>query len=335
MKTPMHSILKSIDQFSDQHNYVVAIVINTKGSTYRKTGAMMLINQELDYWGLLSGGCLEGDIVIHANEVFSQQKDQIIEYNMRDEADMLWGMGLGCDGEVSILLKYLPANLKHHEFFNILKRVDCGNGYRLLIDLTNNYQFEFIAASDLERPALGSDNSLSIPMDAPHHLLICGGSPDVPPVTAIAHQIGWKTTVIDHRKNNSERSKFPLADHVQHIKRSAWKDFDLTPYDSAIIMSHQFERDQSYLTELLASTINYLGLLGPSKRRDKLLVECGTDFNHCEGRVFGPIGLDIGASSPETIALAIISEIQAVKNNKLQSIAKRQKIGFCYQDTTR
>jgi xanthine dehydrogenase accessory factor len=323
----MRSLLTSLQDFDPDKDYVVAIVIATEGSTYRKTGAMMLIDQSLKFWGLLSGGCLEGDIVVRSQKVFTQQNDQIIEYNMHDEADMLWGMGLGCDGEISILLKYLPANQQHFDFFSSLKRLNNGTSLHLLIDQKNNHQLRFERQSNSNTNSIRSDGLLSIPLKAPHHLLICGGSPDVPPVTVIANQIGWKTTVIDHRQDYADHNKFPIADHVKHIKRSTWKDFELQPFDSAIMMSHQFERDQSYLTRLIESPIAYLGLLGPTKRRDKLLVQCGTQFSEHEGRIFAPIGLDIGADSPETIALAIISEIQAVINHK--------QVGFCYRDPTR
>jgi len=322
----MHSLLSAIEEYNTERNYVLAIITDCCGSTYRKTGAMMLIEQSQNYWGLLSGGCLEGDIVAHCENVFSDKQDQLIEYNMRDEADMLWGMGLGCDGEITILLKYLPAAQQHFGFFDAISALDQGSSQRLSIDL-QNHKINFSTAKPGEFTTIKQQNHLHIVMQAPHHLLICGGAPDVPPVTAIAKQIGWKTTVIDHRRDYASKSKFPFANQVNHIKRSEWQTMDLQPFDSAIIMSHQFERDQSYLSRLLKSPINYLGLLGPAKRRDRLLAECGSHFSEQQGRVYGPIGLDIGAGSPETIALAIISEIQAVKSNK--------SVGFCYQDPNR
>jgi len=322
----MHNLLKSLDEFNDHQNYVVAIIVKTKGSTYRKTGAMMLIDQNLNYWGLLSGGCLEGDIILHCKKVFSSEKDQIIEYNMRDEVDLLWGVGMGCDGEISILLKYLPTNKNHFEFFTAIAQLNNGISQRLLIG--QNSQINFDSGSNTIKE---NKDSISIEMKAPHHLLICGGAPDILPVTAIANQIGWKTTVIDHRQDYSKNDNFPNANYVKLVKRSQWKNFDLTYFNSAVIMSHQFERDQAYLSRLLKSKINYIGLLGPTNRRDKLLEECQTDFSKQQGRVFAPIGLDIGADSPETIALAIISEIQAITNDKQQD----GKINFCYQDQTR
>jgi len=329
----MHSLLKSLDSFNDHQDYVVAIIINTKGSTYRKTGAMMLVDQDLNYWGLLSGGCLEGDIILHCKNVFLAEKDKTIEYNMRDEVDMLWGMGLGCDGEITVLLKYLPASEKHYAFFTALMQLNTGTDQTLTIDKSANHQMTF--GAEFSSTYQTKENIVSFKMKSPHHLLICGGAPDVTPVTAIAKQIGWKTTVIDHREDYARTDNFPQADHVKVIRRSMWKDFDLNFFDSAIIMSHQFERDQSYLSRLIKSNIGYIGLLGPTNRRNKLLEQCETDFSKQEGRVFGPVGLDIGADSPETIALAIISEIQAVINNKQSPCQSQNKINFCYQDPNR
>jgi len=325
MIAPVFSLLKSLEEFNPSNDYVLAVIIDTKGSTYQKTGAMMLIDDELNYWGLLSGGCLEGDICLHSESVFNQKQDQTLNYNMRDEADKLWGMGLGCDGEITVLLKYLPSNQQHLSFFSILDLVRAGSSHYLSIDKDDSNQIIYIQTNNI--PSKLNDKKHYFLLKAPHHLLICGAAPDVLPVTAIAHQIGWKTTIIDHRAAFADNHLFPLAEDVTHIKRSAWNNYDLSPFDSVVIMSHQYERDQSYLKKLLTSSIKYIGLLGPSKRRDKLLEDCGTHFSEYENRVFAPIGLDIGADSPETIALAIVSEIQAVINNK--------KTSHCYQDQTR
>ena len=324
----MRSLYQSLSKIDQNQNYAVAIIIDTKGSTYRKLGAMMLIDQDLNYWGLLSGGCLEGDIIEHCKAVLSDRCDKIVSYNMRDEADMLWGMGLGCDGEITVLLKFLPACDKHYHFFSSLEKIDAGSNAVLFLEADNKYEMTFLFGDVIPRE---QPTKISIPIKAPHQLLICGASPDVPPVTSIANQIGWKTTIVDHRLDFSKANKFPFADRVTHLKRSQWKAFSLNEFDSAIIMSHQFERDTEYLRRLLTSTVGYIGVLGPTKRRDKLLLECNSTFSDHEGRLFGPIGLDIGASSPEAIALAIVSEIQAVKNGKTAD----KKIAFCYQDKNR
>lgn len=320
----MYSLLKSLQHFDREQDYVLAIIIDANGSTYRKPGAMMLINAKQEYWGLISGGCLEGDIVLNSQQVINNQQDLELVYNMRDESDLLWGMGLGCDGEVTVLLKYLPSNEMHLGFFEALNRWQAGQNLFISILANDDNELQVIA---LEKHSSAQQIRFGFPLHKPHHILICGASPDVPPVSAIAHQIGWKTTVIDHRPDSALQQRFPFAESVQLVKRSQWQNFDLSPFDSAIIMSHQFEHDQRYLQTLLTSELSYIGLLGPTKRRDKLLSNCGAQFKQHQGRVFGPIGLDIGSDSPETIALAIIAEIQAVQNKKLAI--------SCYQDPTR
>lgn len=332
----MKSLFKALSKTNIKQDFVLAVIIETSGSTYQKSGAMMLIESNLEYWGLLSGGCLEGDILLQSKTVFTSKKDRLINYNMRDEADLLWGMGLGCDGAISILLKFLPLAEKHHDFFTKLNQnhngLECNMIINLSTDKEDNFPIEFDTspssklATTEDRPGIRT-----IPLNPPHHLLICGGAPDVVPVTSLASEIGWKTTVIDHRRTYADLSKFPKANHVQQVKRTEIALFPLENFDSAVIMSHQFELDSRYLKHLLASEIRYLGLLGPAKRRDRLLSDCGTSFEEQKGRVFGPVGLDLGAGTPETIALSIICEIQAVINNKINN----GKIGFCYQDLNR
>lgn len=321
----MRSLLLSLKNKKAEQDYVLAIVTQTEGSTYRKTGAMMLIDREQRYWGLLSGGCLENDLTLRAQEVFANKQDSQVIYNMKEQADLLWGMGLGCDGEITILLKLLPANENHFEFFTTLQRLQDGQNYQMGITEDNQLQFKSIGETSLSKSP--HQWKFIIELKSPHHLLICGGSPDVQPVTAIAHQMGWKTTVIDHRKAYADDKKFPFASHVEQVKRSMWNTFELSSFDSVVVMSHQFEMDILYLKRLITSSIPYIGLLGPIKRRDNLLQECGTHFKNLEKRLYAPIGLDLGSESPEAIALSIISEIQAVKNAK--------SAVFSYQDPTR
>ncbi|WP_196140371.1 XdhC family protein [Aliikangiella sp. G2MR2-5] len=333
----MLNLLDALENFEVNNDYALAIITKTEGSTYRKAGTLMLIEPNGAYWGLLSGGCLEGDVVENSKQVFGDKKDLKLSYDMRGDEDLLWGLGLGCEGAIDVLVKYLPASDNHLGFFSALKELDRGQDHKLTLQLDANNALhiqpasrapENQACSPLRDSKWDSDNNeLVINLKAPLKLLLCGASPDVVPVTEIAKSLGWKTWVIDHRKALATEKQFPQANQVNHIKRSEWESFSLTEFDAAVVMSHQFERDQDYLTRLLASDIRYIGLLGPRKRRDKLLKECNTDFDHQEGRVFGPVGLDIGAGTPQTIALAILAEIQAVLANK--------NARFCYQDITR
>jgi xanthine dehydrogenase accessory factor len=334
----MNQLLANLDHYSQpnnqQTNYVLAVITATKGSTYRKAGAMMLINQTGQSWGLLSGGCLEADIIAHASDVFANQQDKWISYDMRGDPDLVWGLGLGCDGEVHILLKYLPAG---EPFIEALSAIDKGEPQLMLVKLTQglsqeqsqlkllpltspngSVEFENHTITATDKPQqhnIGEHNWLAITLKPTFRILICGGAPDVPPVVNIAHQLGWQVTVIDHRPDYVKPERFNNARNVLRVKRSQWQDFDLSYFDAVVIMSHQYERDQQYLSKILDSGIPYVGILGPQQRRDKLLNDCNTTIAAHQGRVFGPVGLKLGAQTPEGIALSIVSEIQAVLTN--------------------
>jgi xanthine dehydrogenase accessory factor len=119
-------------------------------------------------------------------------------------------------------------------------------------------------------------------------LVIFGGGPDVAPLVRCAQQIGWRAEVVTAR------------DPV-----------DVSEYDAAVVMTHNFPRDVEILRTLLASRLTYIGLLGPRTRGDELLAEVNAARN---ARIFSPVGLDLGAETPEEIALSIVAEIQAVLN---------------------
>ncbi|MCJ8271067.1 MAG: XdhC family protein, partial [Psychrosphaera sp.] len=91
----MNQLLANLDQYDPNADYVIAIITETHGSTYRKAGAMMLISRSGKSWGLRSGGCLEGDIIAHAEQVFANEEDKRITYDMRGDPDLVWGLGLG------------------------------------------------------------------------------------------------------------------------------------------------------------------------------------------------------------------------------------------------
>lgn len=117
-------------------------------------------------------------------------------------------------------------------------------------------------------------------------IVVFGGGPDVGPVADLARQTGWRADVVTTRD--------PI---------------DLGDYDAAVVMTHNFPRDVEILRMLLASRLAYIGLLGPRTRGDELLAEVQASR---DARIFSPIGLDLGAETPEEIALSIVAEIQAV-----------------------
>jgi len=309
---------------------VLATIIETIGSTYRKAGAQMLIAADGSAAGLLSGGCLEADLVERARRVTQTGDPLVVEYDTRNSDDVLWGIGLGCEGAMRILLT----------------RLDCGNGYEPFAfqercrrqSLAGSVAF-VIATNNPAQPlgaTLRSDSApassvfessirgthtvvsddatfLVVPVDPPTRLLVLGAGPDAVPLVEIAGLMGWHVTVLDHRAAYAVADRFPRASHVALNPANALPNFiDGANYDAAVVMSHHLLSDQAYLAALADSSIAYIGLLGPSSRRTRLMSEIGERSALLKARLHGPIGLDIGAQTPETIALAIVAEIQAV-----------------------
>jgi xanthine dehydrogenase accessory factor len=315
---------------------VLATVVATSGSTYRKAGARMLILANGSYVGLLSGGCLEADLKEHADQVFRCGIPRAVEYDMRGPDDILFGIAAGCEGAMRILLE--PAG-RGTPADRALRA--CGQSVRAGLPMALVAVHEsadlplgtYTAAPPLT-PALmrASSQALAASMSrvvefdtegrrtrafiqylapAPH-LLICGGGPDAQPVVAGARALGWRVTVADHRPAYAVATRFPGAE-VKLIQAPLLRSaVELDGCHAAVVMSHHFPSDAAFLRELAqAGRPGFVGLLGPPARRARLVRELGADMEALRPRLRGPVGLDLGAVTPEGIALAIVSQIHA------------------------
>lgn len=319
---------------------VLATIVHTVGSTYRKSGAQMLLAADGSTAGLLSGGCLEADLMERARKVLDTGEAVIVEYDTRSSDDLIWGIGLGCEGAMRILLTRLHADNDYQPFAYVdqCRREHIAAGFAL-VTASDNPAFRLGDAywaenklpatveSALESAARRSHRAertaasvqadgatfLVIPIELPLRLLVLGAGPDAMPLVEIAALMGWQVTVLDHRPAYAVGERFPRAHRVAVNPADALSQaIGSVHFDAAVVMSHHLTSDASYLSALADSSIPYIGLLGPAPRRARLLGDIGDKAHGLGDRLHGPIGLDIGANSPETIALAIVSEIQAV-----------------------
>lgn len=288
----------------------LAVVLRTAGSTYRKHGAWMLIARDGRYAGLLSGGCLEGDLREHAVRVIDHGAAALVSYDMRGPDDALWGLGSGCEGAMDVLLL----------------RVGPAEGWQPLATLQDaisrgeSCSFGVVAGPDPGgRPpgtlvlAPADDPALFIVQVAPPpHVLLLGGGPDALRVAELVAFLGWRLTVTDHRPAYAIADRFPAGTQVISCPADELAGHcELAGIDAAVVMSHHLDSDRAYLAALAPTAIAYVGLLGPQPRRERLLCDLGSLAEPLRARLRAPIGLDIGAHSPGTIALAIVAEIQA------------------------
>jgi xanthine dehydrogenase accessory factor len=292
---------------------VLATVVATAGSTYRKPGARMLLMSDGSYIGLLSGGCLESDLQIHAREVLESGLARAVEYDTRGPDDTLFGVGAGCEGTMRVLLEPAgaksPAEAALASAGAIAQRGDSTS----LVMVHDSAQLRLGTYSDdALLPGAERARAFVQTLSPPPHLLICGAAPDAQPVVSTARALGWRVSVVDHRPSYAVAERFAGAElHVAHPKLLRGK-VDLTSCHAAVVMSHHLPSDEIYLRELAAAgTPAYVGLLGPKARRRRLAQELGSDMELLNTRIRGPVGLDIGAATPEGIALSIIGQIHA------------------------
>ncbi len=309
----------------------LATVIDTAGSTYRKAGAQMLIASDGSAAGLLSGGCLEADLGERARTTIETGHPVIVEYDTRSSDDVLWGIGLGCEGAMRILLMQIGP-VGGYEPFAYQERSRAQSIETVVAIVTAGNETCPLGMSwtgDCLPPSLNARlpppvrhaqsidvdgmTILVVPVELPPRVLVLGAGPDAQPLVEIAGLMGWHVNVFDHRPAYAVADRFPRAREVRLSPAAALPGWLANHrYDAAVVMSHHLTSDQAYLAALAESDIGYVGLLGPAPRRARLMREIGARADALQPRLHGPVGLDLGARTPETIALAIVAEIQAV-----------------------
>ena len=327
---------------------VLATVIRTGGSTYAKPGAQMLIANDGEYAGLLSGGCLEGDLREHARRVAATGQARIVSYDLRSKDDQLFGIGAGCEGAMDILLtRHGPERGKEPDGWLTLTLMESAyrRGHELRIafvtasadtdiplgasfpadgELSATLQRHAAARALHDAATRAADNTITrvdgagielfvAALAPPPRLLLLGGGPDALPVATLASFLGWRITAVDHRSGYLAADRFPPGTELTETRPAdVATTVRLDKYDAAVVMSHHLDSDLHYLRALARSAVPYVGLLGPAARREKLLADLGADAQLLRARLRAPVGLDIGGRTPEAIALSIVGEVQAV-----------------------
>lgn len=336
----------------------LATVVGVEGSAYRRPGARMLITEAGETTGTISGGCLERDAAERAARVTESRSARIVEYDTRGDEDIVWGLGLGCNGVVRVLLESLHeggAGARTLEFIGERLRArergvmatvvarsvrspECAEpapevGEQMLLDSEGNVCGEQFtdgrlsglvrdaaalvlargsAATHMYETAVGRVEVFYDIIAPPRPLVIFGAEQDALPLVRQAQAVGWHVTVVDTRARHASLERFAEADEVLLCRaEDAAVRVMLTKETAVVVMTHNYLDDVELLRVLLPSPVSYLGILGPRARTSKLLGELGQEQAGLT-RLHGPVGMDLGAETPEEIALSIVAEIKAV-----------------------
>lgn len=329
-------------------HFAVVTVVHASGATYRRPGARAIVTANGQVCGVVTGGCLQRQVIDHAQDSMRASAIHLHQYDTTRSTDPVMGSGTGCAGKQELLFE--PHDLLDPQWLTFLMEwpdrcqpIALATVYRTVgnpaimagqriavgaIDTVNDAQLrEHIVAGLAEcdrvrqtRTAeyvIGDSRThvLLEYLTPPVSLVIFGSGDDVPSLAALASHMHWKVRVVMLRDGISPE----LPDTVASIRRSASAindDTAATTADACVVMTHNVVDDAAVVSALLDTPCPYIAVLGP-KRRQALMFQMIRDNGRLlsaddTARIYSPAGLDIGAESPDEIALSIVAEIQAV-----------------------
>jgi len=343
----LKEIRKIIDEYDSidfsQESAAIASVVNVEESSYRRIGARMLVRSTGIWIGGISGGCLEGDALKRSQKAIFKNKPSRVVYDTMDDDKNQIGVGLGCNGRIEVLftpidksdpdnpIEQLRKIVERNSPSTILKIVEADNdallGKSKLLDLKET-SFDFCELNDKDlsglvaqanekrRPLLstlkdskGSELKVLVEYIKPEtRLVIVGDNYDVNAFIGIANELGWEIHVVGKAKKLSKYA-FGMAKKVYDYSEA--DQIEVHDYTAVVLMSHDYNWDKKMLPTFMSKNPRYMGMLGPKKRMHKMQKEIpDLDLENLVN-FHSPVGLDIGAESPEEIALSIASEIVA------------------------
>jgi xanthine dehydrogenase accessory factor len=344
METIMRDILSDLDNWraGDHKPIALATVIQTWGSAPRRAGAKMALTPDGKITGSVSGGCVEGAVFEEGVEVLKSNHPKLLHFGVADET--AWEVGLACGGSIDIFVEPLNTELfkslrsvlveeQSAVLVTVVKGPDELLGREMLVkddgnmtgkltdDLTEqalNLVKETWAGGESRRVMLNDDVEVFMEVILPPPTLIAVGGVHITiALITLAKTLGYRTVVVDPRSAFGNEERFPNVDQlIQKWPQEAFQEIPLTRSTAVAMLTHDPKLDDPALKLALPSPAFYVGALGSkntqAKRRQRLLDEGLTQAQL--NRLHGPIGLQIGAGTPEEIAMSIMAEIVAARN---------------------
>ncbi len=320
-----HQLLSLWHERQKDHLWAIGFLMEIKGSSYRKPGAIMLFNDLGQHFGLLSGGCIEQHLCRAAVRAIADQKSVIVSYNLDENEDEdNWQAAIGCGGSVTVLIAPLSAENNYLELESCYSTLLQNKFCELSLDAKNGESAGSLrAVQTVKKHNLSeisgfanydkSQEILSVKFLPAPSILICGAGVDAIPLANIATELGWKVILNETRSQYQKSGRFPLSTQTESLD---YNKLDTLPqWESVhciIIMHHHLALDAKALTAALTSNAQYIGVLGPTNRMQKLLAITQLKAEDFGERLHGPCGLALGGDSPSSVALSIISHCHAV-----------------------
>ncbi len=341
----MREIINDVERWiaSGVEGIAIATVLKTYGSAPRGVGGKLAVARDGRISGSISGGCVESAIIEEGVKLSEDSPPKILHFETSNES--AWEVGLPCGGTIDVLLENLDQ--PHYRF--VKHRVDANQwaytvtvvdandgsiGRKLSFDKQGNregaiapedhdYEARIVelAHGMTESGRVELENGVQLFVEAfspTPTLILVGGVHIAIALVGLARILGYRTVVVDPRRTFGNAERFPNVDRlIQEWPEQAFEKLELTSETSVVLLTHDPKLDDPALKRALKSPARYIGALGSNKTqagRKRRLIAAG--FSEEElARIHGPVGLDIDASSPEEIALSIITEIVALSHH--------------------
>ncbi len=318
----------------------LATVVAIEGSSYRRIGARMLVSDDGNWIGGISGGCLEGDALRHAQKVIHSSMPRVVSYDTQDPESKDIGIGLGCRGKIDILLAPMESleAMTHLEHLRDILEED-GDQYLFHITAASEQSLLGKTFRSLDDCAatLGltvssfntghteqAESSHSIELGDKKTKILCeyfrknislcifGHGYDIRSMTAQARQMGWQYHLV------GRLAKLHKDIVLQAESAVDYEAFEPSKYGHScefLLMTHDYDKDLRILQQIVPNEGQYIGILGPKNRLQNLQEDCTNETINWEA-IHAPIGLDIGAENPDEIAISVVAEIIAHHRNR-------------------
>lgn len=347
------AIVKAYDETDkDSLHAALATVVRVEGSSYRRTGARMLVLDNGTWVGGISGGCLEGDALKRARLAINNSKSTLITYDTSEDDPHQIGVGLGCNGIIDVLFTPLDFNNPDNPVEILKSCIRANRDTHILITITklngnwgNLIEGQVIkytgsdSLNTFEDPGLkdrlnkaaelqiskntsnsfhyesqdGRSADMFIEILPPEiHVVLIGHQYDVYPMSRLLKELGWRVSIVAEliKVNTKIRA---IADEIRPV--SEFSELLVDEHTAIILMSHDYKTDKRNLPMVLRSNAPFIGMLGPRLRSEKIWKELAEENNPVSEtdmqRIYAPLGLDIGAVTPEEIALSLAAGIRA------------------------
>lgn len=331
-------------------NLALATVVRVEGSSYRRTGARMLVMDNGVWVGGISGGCLEGDALKRSQMAIKNAQSTLITYDTTEDDPYQIGVGLGCNGVIDVLFTPLAINDKNNPVEILKACVKASRDTHVLLTVTGlSGQWQSIKTGDVisyngvadldvfEDVSVDLQRSISDQLStghsAPHkfeltenrqlelfieilppeiHIVLIGHQYDVYPLSRLIREMGWRLTVVANPQKVNAHI-IAIADEV--VAPANFSNILIDAHTAIMLMAHDYNTDKYNLLKALTTQSPYIGMLGPRIRSEKIIRELADEgypiASSDRDRIHAPVGLDIGAVTPEEIALSFLAEVKA------------------------